>query len=66
MLKDGIPCYDSGRPRRSSQKTLSLSKKELAVLKKILHQGRLSELADLVDAGEIKTLLKLAGKVETL
>lgn len=66
MMLNGIPCYNDGRPRYLSKKNLSLTKKELAVMKKVLRQGRLSNVADLVDADEIKTLLKLAGRVEML
>lgn len=67
MLKNGImPYSDEPTHKRSFKKTLSLSKKELAVLKKVLHRSRLSDMSDLVDADEIKALFKLADKIEKL
>lgn len=67
MFKNSImPYSDEPIHKRSFKKTLLLSKKELAVLKKVLHPRRLFDISDLVDAAEIKVLFKLADKIEKL
>ena len=60
MLKNaiGLPL-----PRRSSKKTLELTKKEVAFLKNLFDQHA-DEVSDLVD--DYGTFFKLADKIEKL
>lgn len=53
-------------PTDSHKKSLSLSKKELSILKKVLSPNLLPYISAIVDDGEIKALLKLADRIGNL